>query len=205
MFSFDFDFDFDNLIYKSDNTKPFFQCSVLALFFFQGALAMFSLWVLMLELIRILPDVAEGDSISGVAINNTLNIGYLLPWSVGWNVGPFMGSAIMPAIEEVKRRQLLSDYEIDFIFRDSGCEILMGKILLVEAISMEHISYIAHRDSQGGRPSNISMQIRPRRIHLSFLWGMVCAMDAIVHQPLSAYKVYSAPSPFHCKCNICSK
>ena len=53
-----------------------------------------------------------GGNINGEAVNNTLTIGYLWPWSHGWPGGPYSGSAIVVALEEVERRKLLPGYTI---------------------------------------------------------------------------------------------
>ena len=63
--------------------------------------------------------------------NDTLMIGYVLP-SIGWPVGPTIGSAIILAIEELDRRQILPGYKVDWIMRDDHCEQLRGMQMLVE-------------------------------------------------------------------------
>ena len=64
----------------------------------------------------------------GKVTNGTLTLGYLMSWSHEWAVGPFIGSAINIGIEEVKRRQLINDYEIDWILADTWCEVSFEEI-----------------------------------------------------------------------------
>ena len=59
----------------------------------------------------------------GKVTNGTLTLGYLLSWSHEWAVGPFIGSAIAVGINEIKRRQLLPDYDVDWILADTRCEV----------------------------------------------------------------------------------
>ena len=61
----------------------------------------------------------------GIA-DNTLTIGYILPWERGWIVGQTVGSSIILGIEEVQRRQLLPGYEIQWLMRDTFCEPMRG-------------------------------------------------------------------------------
>ena len=66
---------------------------------------------------------AEGKTIPGVGFNNTLTLGYLLSWSHEWAAGPYIGSSIILAIEEIEKRQLLPGYNIDWILRDTWCQV----------------------------------------------------------------------------------
>ena len=43
---------------------------------------------------------AKPNSVLG---NKTLNIAYTVPWSHDWVIGPYMGSAIVLGIEEVRQ------------------------------------------------------------------------------------------------------
>ena len=65
----------------------------------------------------------EGKTIPGVAFNSTLTIGYLLSWSHEWAAGPYIGSSIILAIEEIEKRQLLPGYNIEWILRDTWCQV----------------------------------------------------------------------------------
>lgn len=71
-------------------------------------------------------------SIPGVALNNTLTLGYSLSWTRGWIVGSRGGSAIILALEEIKKRQLLPGYHIEWLFRDDWCEPGQGVQMAVE-------------------------------------------------------------------------
>ncbi len=66
-------------------------------------------------------------TIMGVAVNNTLTLGFSLPWEHGWTVGPGAGAGIIVGIEEVHRRQLLPGYDIEWVFRDDHCEPQRGE------------------------------------------------------------------------------
>ena len=46
-------------------------------------------------------------NINGVAVNNTLTIAYLWPWTHIWPVGPTTGSAIVLGLREVETRKVL--------------------------------------------------------------------------------------------------
>ena len=59
----------------------------------------------------------------GKVTNGTLTLGYLISWSHDWTIGPSTGSAINIGIEEIKKRQLIPDYEIDWIMADTWCEV----------------------------------------------------------------------------------
>ncbi len=71
-------------------------------------------------------DVVWAGNIQGVAVNNTLTLGYLVPWDKGWIIGPYIGSAIIVGIQEVYHRQLLPDYEIEWMMVDDYCEPKQG-------------------------------------------------------------------------------
>lgn len=43
---------------------------------------------------------------------DVLTVGYLIPWSQDWEVGPTMGAAILLGIQEVQERQLIGDYQV---------------------------------------------------------------------------------------------
>ena len=64
----------------------------------------------------------KGDINQEVPLNNTLTLGYLLPWVKGWFIGPLVGSAIILGIDEVHKRQLLPGYNINWVMKDTFCE-----------------------------------------------------------------------------------
>ena len=78
--------------------------------------------------------VARGwaNNIQGVAVNNTLTLGYLVSWQKGWIAGPYLGSAIVVGIQEVRRRGLLPGYEIEWVFGDDYCEPRRGTQVTVD-------------------------------------------------------------------------
>ena len=56
----------------------------------------------------------------------SLTVGYTIPWMSGWPVGQEFGSSFVLGLEEVSRRQILPDYNIDWIWRDTLCEPQAG-------------------------------------------------------------------------------
>ena len=66
---------------------------------------------------------SNAATIPGVATNNTLTLGYLLSWSHEWAAGPYIGSSIEIAIQEIRKRQLLPGYEIEWILEDTWCQV----------------------------------------------------------------------------------
>ncbi len=61
-----------------------------------------------------------------------LVLGFTIPWSQKWLVGPKIASAIILGIDEVGNRELLPGYEIDWIWRDSYCESSRGMAMAVD-------------------------------------------------------------------------
>ena len=55
-----------------------------------------------------------------------LNLGILIPWTQEWEIGPKMGSGAVLGIQEVERRGLLSDYDIEWTWRDTYCKPRQG-------------------------------------------------------------------------------
>ena len=39
-------------------------------------------------------------------------MGYLIPWTKDWEVGPYMGAAIILGLKEIQKRQLLPGYKV---------------------------------------------------------------------------------------------
>lgn len=58
---------------------------------------------------------------TGNDMNGTLTLGVLIPWEQGWLVGPSVGSAFLLGLDEVRRRQLLPGYQINWLLRDDYC------------------------------------------------------------------------------------
>ncbi len=71
-------------------------------------------------------------NVQGVAVNNTLTLGYLVPWTQGTSFGPTMGSAIIVGLQEVERRRLLPGYTIEWMLQDDWCEPLRGMYVTVD-------------------------------------------------------------------------
>ena len=68
---------------------------------------------------------AWAGSIPGVALNRTLNLVFLGFESLTLRAG--INSAFNVAIHTIKERQLLPGYEIEFQYRDSGCNPYQGE------------------------------------------------------------------------------
>ena len=89
----------------------------------------------------------HGGNVQGVAVNNTLTLGYLVPWAEDheWEIGPYVGSAIILGIEEVHRRQLLPGYDIEWILRDDYCEKQRGmQVGAVFYITGQKVKFTSH-------------------------------------------------------------
>ena len=56
----------------------------------------------------------------------TLAIAVQIPWTQGWEIGPFIGSAIVVGLEEVTERQLLNGYDLTWQWADTYCEPRQG-------------------------------------------------------------------------------
>ncbi len=61
--------------------------------------------------------VAQMLFLTAMAHKKKLTLGFLCPWERGWLAGPGAGGALPVALEEVKRRQLLPEYDIQWIHR----------------------------------------------------------------------------------------
>ena len=64
-----------------------------------------------------------------------LTIAYFLPWMRGWPVGPQVGSANVLGIREIRKRGLLPDYDIEWVYRDTWCEPKRAMQMVVDAWS----------------------------------------------------------------------
>ena len=73
-----------------------------------------------------------GGNVQGEAVNKTLNVAFSIPWTQGWTVGSRAGAAIIVGIEEIKRRQILPGYEIEWVWRDSLCNPMQGIQMIVD-------------------------------------------------------------------------
>ena len=73
-----------------------------------------------------LPRQSLGANVQGSASGGSIQLGVLIPWTVEWDIGEFMGSAIGVAVEEVQNRSILSGYSIDWEWRDTQCQPLPG-------------------------------------------------------------------------------
>ncbi len=82
-------------------------------------------------------------SVRGDNTNKTLNLGLSIPWEVGWKVGGQIASAMILGLKEIKKRQLLHGYEIEWIWRDSYCQAGSGMAVAVDMWeSVDHLDGI---------------------------------------------------------------
>ena len=51
---------------------------------------------------------------------------YLLPWTGRWDTGPLIGPAILLALENIRKNELIPGYDIEVHWRDTECEKLVG-------------------------------------------------------------------------------
>lgn len=51
-----------------------------------------------------------------------IRLGAMIPWTGTWPGGPRMASAIIIAIDEVKKRNILPGYNITYLWRDTKCQ-----------------------------------------------------------------------------------
>ena len=78
------------------------------------------LWILIVHM-----DFVRAGSIPGVALNGTLNLAFLGYSSLTLRAGIQAGFNV--AIRTIKERQLLTGYDIDFYYWDSGCNPNQGE------------------------------------------------------------------------------
>ncbi len=71
-------------------------------------------------------------NIQGVALNNTLTLGYFVTWEIGAIIGPYVGSAIILGIQEVYDRDILPGYKIQWLLRDDYGEPRRGMQVAVD-------------------------------------------------------------------------
>ena len=64
--------------------------------------------------------------------NHTLNVALLIPFTEYWELGDKAASAIIPAMEEIERRQLLPGYQVNWVIRDTGCVSYKGNVIIIE-------------------------------------------------------------------------
>ena len=61
-----------------------------------------------------------------------LKMAYLIPWTGRFPVGKTMGPVILQALDNVKNRGLLSNYDIELHWRDTKCDKRIGVKMLID-------------------------------------------------------------------------
>lgn len=56
----------------------------------------------------------------------TFNLGVLIPWTVDWELGQYMGSAVGVGLQEVQDRGLLTGHAVNWQWKDTMCQPLAG-------------------------------------------------------------------------------
>ena len=73
----------------------------------------------------------EGSYITNKTKKN-LKMAYLIPWTGRFTPGMTMGPVILKALDNVKNRELLLNYDIELHWRDTQCDGLVGVKMLVD-------------------------------------------------------------------------
>ena len=58
--------------------------------------------------------------------NAKLKMLYLIPWTGKFTPGKTMGPVILKALENIKNRRLLSNYDVELHWRDTQCDKSVG-------------------------------------------------------------------------------
>ncbi len=124
----------------------------------------------------------SSGNIQGVILNNTLTLGYSLPWERGWHGGGIIGSAIELGIKEVHRRQLLPGYQVKWIWRDSYCEPRRGLQMLIDMW--------ASVDDLDGIIGDVCSSVCQPQALLAAAWGIPVVSLACNSQKLSDKSTY---------------
>ena len=61
-----------------------------------------------------------------------LKMAYLIPWTGRFPIGNTMGPVILQALENIKDRGLLSNYDIELCWRDTQCDKVVGVKMLID-------------------------------------------------------------------------
>ena len=64
--------------------------------------------------------------------SNKLKMAYLIPWTGKFPAGQTMGPVVIKALDNVKNRGLLSNYDIELHWRDTQCDELVGVKMLID-------------------------------------------------------------------------
>ena len=72
------------------------------------------------------------DNIGTNQTRAKLKMAYLIPWTGLFPVGTTMGPVILQALENIKDRGLLSNYDIELHWRDTQCDKAIGVKMLID-------------------------------------------------------------------------
>ena len=121
-------------------------------------------------------------NIQGEALNKRLTLGYILPWTQGWPLGPSIGSAIILGMEEVRNREILPGYDIEWELRDDFCEPRRGMQVIVDL-------WDSVEDLDGLIGSGCSTVCQPESL-LAASWGIPVVSWACSSHTLSDKDIY---------------
>ena len=82
-------------------------------------------------LLLVIVQSALGGNIAGLALNDTLNLAFLIPWTGDVPIGSSTAAGFTLGIQEVHNRQLLPGYTVDWQFRDTWCKPQQGEQALL--------------------------------------------------------------------------
>ncbi len=141
-----------------------------------------ALLVLIVYILCMLLGSVWSGNIQGVAVNNTLTLGYLVSWEQGIIFGPYVGSAIIVGIQEVRRRGLLPGYDIEWVLRDDYCEPRRG---IYETVDI----WASVEDLDGFIGSVCSVVCQPQSL-LAASWGIPVISWSCTSTSLADKEVY---------------
>ena len=62
----------------------------------------------------------------------TIIMAYLLPWTGPWPTGSSMGPAILPALDNVRKKEFIPGFEIEMHWADTKCDKLSGMKKIID-------------------------------------------------------------------------
>ena len=83
------------------------------------------LFVLVLTVVVFSGNLVTSDDVDQ---NRTLTLGLLVPRLPVWTVAESVAAVIVPALEKVKDLQLLPGYDVEWIWKNSACNVNFGQL-----------------------------------------------------------------------------
>ena len=110
---------------------------------------------------------------------------YLIPWSGPWHSGSNMGPAILPALEYIRREELIPGYEIELLWADTECRKLTGMRKTVD-LWLKHGADVIIGDACSTVCITVSLMASVWNIPM-VSWGCTAAIlsDKSVHDTFS--------------------